>query len=211
MDKKLASTQRRYRDHHGRQVLATITFRPGQWAFVESPPKAVTPADRMVTKLYSKLLLWQMGPYHSFSFTTEPVTIDENGIPSAISSDKASLARPSEIDALATDTHQSEYREALPGKFSTSDWPMDIWHVQRQIPTGITRATNKVKHDAIIDYAKWSKKGTKTDREYRIEHIVRHVCRGANSPYVMKWGKTMHCPLIWIECRIKSDMCFSVQ
>lgn len=191
-DKMLTAVQRRYKDYHDRSVWATCLFKPGYLVYIDRQPLPVTVADGLVTDLCSILLLPKLGPRCILSSTTESVTINEEGTPSTISSDRASLAPQSEIDESATGagasaSHQSEYREGLPGDFSATDLPTGTRDAQRRAAKGISRTTNDVKHDEIWENTKCSKRKRNDDREYTIDHIVCHAGGGANTPYDIRW------------------------
>lgn len=145
-EKDLTAAQRRYKDHHDRRLEVTATSRPGQWINVEHTALAVKAVDGLTTDSYCKLIPRKLDIYYIFSSTTETVTIDEEVIPITISSDRASLALPPEIDAFATGataSFPSDYPERLRGEYSVTDSPIGTGDAQRRNTEGITLTTSK--------------------------------------------------------------------
>lgn len=108
----LATLQCRYEDRHSRQVRVTATFTPGHWGYVDCTPLAVQANGGIANASTSKLLWRKLGQYRILSPTTETVTIDQDGTPNTVFSERASLAQLSEMYSSATEangSHQSEY------------------------------------------------------------------------------------------------------
>lgn len=115
--------------------------------------------------LVFKLASNTLGQYNFLPAKAGTVKINEEGIPSTISSDRASLA----AQHSAAD---------LPGATATASW----WTA-----SVVTWTTNKVQRKSFCNYAKGAKKCTKVDSRYKIDHIVGHVSEGRNTRYVIKW------------------------
>lgn len=100
LNKKLVDRKRLYKDFHDRCIRTKSSLRPGQWVFVDHPPPVVAAADSLTTDTYSKLIPRKLGPHGVLLMTTETVTIDEEEMPSTITSDRALLALKSKIAHL---------------------------------------------------------------------------------------------------------------
>lgn len=112
------------------------------------------------------------------------------GIPNTISSDPVLLVSQSEIYASATkanNSEQFEYPKASSGEFYVTDLPIRTINAQHGTATDITGMIRKAEQDTINDHAKCAKKTPEDDREYEVEPIVRHVGRGSNKLYVIRF------------------------
>lgn len=100
-DKKPAAAKPRYKDHFDPPVRVKTLFGPVKHLSVVCLPLAITAAHRILDYSYPKLFQQKLGPHQIPSSSTETVTIDEEGIPSTISTDQASLVPQSKIDVSA--------------------------------------------------------------------------------------------------------------
>lgn len=112
IDRKLIADQRRYKPHHEPHISSAGSFKPGQWVYVDHPPLPVTDADRLARTRIQNYYPKKAGSLLHPLTTTETVINDQERIPNAISSDRATLAPQSKTNKSATSSnasHQSKY------------------------------------------------------------------------------------------------------
>ena len=90
----MTKAQQRYKANYDRWVRFLPTFRPGDWVFLDRPPRARVPdgvpddPEEMATKLRSKA----RGPYKVVSLQDHTVKILEDGRHNVVNSDRVSRA-----------------------------------------------------------------------------------------------------------------------
>ena len=90
-NRRLTQAQKRYKDDFDKKVKFALDVQPGQWVFVDRPPRTLLPEEKQ-NDVTRKLLPRSTGPYEVTKTTGDTVTIKQDGLLNTVSIDRVALA-----------------------------------------------------------------------------------------------------------------------
>lgn len=150
-NKRMKAGQRRYKDDYNRWIRnAPKKIKAVQYVNLDRLPRTTSAAERLATKLYSRLLFAKTLPFRETDVTPATVTIDKDGIRFTELADQATVASkakkaPSKDNRTQTNENEAE-QEGTHAPYGTGE----------QIKEHILK--NAKKYPRYMEGCRWSVK-----------------------------------------------------